>query len=232
MAEFWTITQKGYTFNWHNADKLIADEEWSIERVASFIAIHHVLNIMATRYSKGLTMRPKVAAIQYTLKCDPESSKDINKLTKYLVPQLCSLYNNVETQSYLGRPLNLVLDDVTVMAQEYVSKQEAPIEVFGKMVKPDRFYSRPTQQEYDAILEKEQRQEQRYWEKFKEVLDSGSVHGHRILVRDGNDTYTAYLKSVTKLCVYVDLKDEYGRLVQTNARMPRNSPRFIIESFC
>ena len=90
MAEFWTITQKGFNFICHNADKLVEDEEWSIERVAAFMAVHHTLNVMATKYSKGLTLKPKIACIQYTLKCDQETSADRDKLTEALRDLQCT----------------------------------------------------------------------------------------------------------------------------------------------
>lgn len=231
MAEFWTISQKGFTFTKHTADKLVKDEEWSIERVAAFMAVHYVLTVMATKYSKGLTVRPRVAMIQYTLECDPATSKDIDNLTKLLVSDLSDKYSGANTQGYLGRPLDLVLDDVEALAREFVRDQETPMEVFGKTVTPPPFYTRPSKAEYDALLEKEQSQTQKYWDAFKKVLDSGAVKGHHILVREGVDVYTAYLLEVTAKCVYVDLKDEYGRLLQSHARLPRNSPRFIIESF-
>lgn len=231
MAEFWTITQKGFNFTWHSADKLVEDEEWSIERVAAFMAVHHTLNLMATKYVKGLTMRPKVACIQYTLNCDPETSADLDKLTRWLVPKLCAMYDTPETQSYLGRPLNIVLDDVVILAQDYVAKEEAPIEVMGKTVTPAPFYSRPSKPQYDAIQELEQTREKAYWDRFKEALDSGNAIHHRIRVREGSNTYIGTITGVTARCVYIDLKDEYGRLLQHNARLPRTSPRFIVESF-
>ena len=231
MAEFWTITQKGFNFIRHNADKLVRDEEWSIERVAAFMAVHHTLNIMATKYAKGITLRPKVACIQYTLQCDPQTSADLDKLTTALVPKLCAIYSAPETQGYLGRPLNLVLDDVVALAQDYIAKEEAPFEVFGQPVTPPPFYSRPSKQEYDAIQEQEQAREKAYWDNFKNALESGAALQHKILIREGANTYTGIIVGVTARCVYVDLKDEYGRLLQHKARLPRNSPRFIIESF-
>ncbi len=63
MATFLTINQKGFNFTAHEADKLKQDEEWSIERVAAFMSVHHVLNIEATKYAKGMTYRPAVAVI-------------------------------------------------------------------------------------------------------------------------------------------------------------------------
>jgi hypothetical protein len=231
MAEFWTITQKGFNFICHNADKLVEDEEWSIERVAAFMAVHHTLTVMATKYAKGLTLKPKIACIQYTLKCDQETSADLDKLTKVLVPKLCEIYNAPDTQGYLGRPLNLVLDDVVKLAQDYIAKEQEPLEVFGETITPTPFFSRPSKLEYDALQEKEQKQEQAYWDKFKEALETGKAVHHKILIREGANTYTGIIIGVTARCVYVDLQDEYGRLLQHNARMPRNSPRFIIESF-
>lgn len=231
MAEFWTITQKGFNFTRHNADKLIEDEEWNIERVAAFMAVHHTLNIMATRYAKGLTLKPKIATIQYTLKCDPPTSTDLNRLTKAIVPKLCAYYTAPDTQGFLGRPLDIVLDDVVKLVQDYVAQRETPFEVFGETVTPPPFYSRPSKMEYDAIQEKEQAREQAYWDKFKKALEDGTAMNHRIKIREGANTYTGIIIGVTARCVYVDLKDEYGRLLQHNARLPRNSPRFIIESF-
>lgn len=231
MAEFWTITQKGFNFIRHNADKLVEDEEWSIERVAAFMAVHHTLNVMATKYAKGMTLRPKVACIQYTLKCDPETSADLDKLTKVLVPKLCALYRAPDTQSYLGRPLNLILDDVVKLAQDYIAQEEAPFDVLGEIVTPPPFYSRPSKQEYDAIQKQEEEREQAYQDKFKKALEAGTATHHKILIREGTNTYTGIIISVTARCIYVDLKDKYGRLLQHNARLPRNSPRFIVESF-
>lgn len=231
MAEFWTITQKGFTFIRHNADKLVEDEEWSIERVAAFMAVHHTLSIMATRYAKGLTLKPKIACIQYTLQCDRPTSTDLNRLTKAIVPKLCAYYNAPDTQGYLGRPLNIVLDDVVKLVQDYVAGREAPLEVFGQTVTPPPYYSRPSKQEYDAIQEQEQAQEQAYWDKFKKALDDGTAVNHRIKIREGANTYTGIIIEIKPRCIYVDLKDEYGRLLQHHARLPRNSPRFIIESF-
>ena len=231
MAEFWTITQKGFNFIRHNADKLVEDEEWSIERVAAFMAVHHTLNVMATRYSKGLTLRPKIASIQYTLKCDQRSSADLNRLTRAIVPKLCAYYDAPDTQGFLGRPLDIVLDDVVKLVQDYVAQREAPIEVFGETLTPPPFYSRPSKQEYDAIQEQEQATEQAYWDKFKKALEDGTAVNHRIKIREGANTYTGTIIEITARCIYVDLKDEYGRLLQHHARLPRNSPRFIIESF-
>ena len=105
------------------------------------------------------------------------------------------------------------------------------MEVLGKTVTPSPFFSRPSKLEYDALQEKEQKQEQAYWDKFKEALETGKAVHHKILIREGANTYTGIIIGVTARCVYVDLQDEYGRLLQHNARLPRNSPRFIIESF-
>ena len=93
-AKFLTITQKGYTFIIHDSDKAVPDEEWSIERVAAFISVHYTLNVMATKYQKGQTFRTTVAAIQYQFSADEPSSRDIDKLTAYLVPKLCSIYSD------------------------------------------------------------------------------------------------------------------------------------------
>ena len=83
----------------------------------------------------------------------------------------------------------------------------------------------------DAIQEQEQATEQAYWDKFKKALEDGTAVNHRIKIREGANTYTGTIIEITARCIYVDLKDEYGRLLQHHARLPRNSPRFIIESF-
>lgn len=230
MAKFLTITQTGFTFCVHDADKMVADEEWEIERVAAFISVHHVLNIMVTKYSKNMTYRTSIAAIQYTLKCDPETSKDLNRLNQYLVATLIGIYQNPEQQGLLGRPLSTVLDDVEIMAKDYVHSKEVPITVFGNVVAPEPFYTRPTKQVYDAILEREKAQEQRYWDKLNELVAKGMARGHKLLIKEGTNTYTGIIVSTSAKCIYCDVKDEYGRLVQSNARFPKDSKRFIIES--
>lgn len=230
MAKFYTITQKGFTFTCHDADKMVEDEEWTIERVAAFVAVHYTMNVMATRYVKGMTFRTAIASIMYTLKCDDVTSKDINKLTNYLVPKLCGIYEDETQRKFLGRALNLILDDVVIMAQDHIAEEQKPIEQFGRIVERPPFFSRPSKVEYDALQAEEQSREQALWDNFKEILNSGEAAGHRISVKDGANIYTAIIVKVTPKCVYCDLKDEYGRLFSSGARIPRNSSRWIIES--
>lgn len=230
MAKFLTITQKGYTFTVHDADKLVRDEEWNIERVSAFMSIHHTLNVMATKYAKGITYRPAIACIMYTLNCDPDTSKDLDKLNSYLIGKLCSMYENPDQQRLLGRQLSHVLDEIEVMALDYIKAKEAPIEVFGKQVSPGPFFTRPSKLEYDTLLEREQAQEQRYWDRLDELVKAGTAHGHKILIRDGSNTYTGIITATSAKCIYCDVKDEYGRLIQSGARFPKDSKRFIIES--
>lgn len=230
MATFLTITQNGYTFIAHEADKLKSDEEWSIERVAAFMSVHHVLNTMATKYMKGMTLRPAVASIMYTLNCDEASSRDIDKLTGYLVPKLCGIYTS-DGWGFLGGPLAQVLDSVEKLALDHIAAEEAPIDVLGKKVASPKFLSRPSKQEYDALLAQDQAAEQELWNRFNEVLDSGRAKGHHIKMREDSNEYTCVIVSVSAKCVYCDVKDEYGRLLQSGARFPRNSKRFVIASF-
>ena len=230
MAKFLTITQKGYTFTVHDADKLVRDEEWDIERVAAFMSIHHTLNVMATKYAKGMTYRPAIACIMYTLNCDSDTSKDLDKLNAYLIGKLCGMYENPEQQRALGKDLSKVLDEIEAMAFEYVKSREAPITVFGKEMKPAPFFQRPSKLEYDAILERKQAQEQRYWDRLNELVKQGTARGHKILIRDGSNTYTGIITATSPKCIYCDVKDEYGRLIQSGARFPKDSKRFIIES--
>lgn len=231
MAKFLTITQQGYNFIVHDADKLIADEEWGIERVAAFMSLHNVLNTSATRYSKGITFRPAIAAIMYTLKCDSLTSKDLDKLSRYLIPKISDSYNDADRQSLLGRPLATVLDALEAIAVTHVQESEAPIEVFGQIVQQPRFYQRPTEQEYNAELERARNQEQKYWENFRKALAEGRALHHKMLIREGANTYTGTITGVTAKCVYFDIVDEYGRLIQKDARIPKDSSRLIIESF-
>lgn len=230
MATFLTITQKGYTFIAHEADKMKTDEEWSIERVAAFMSVHHTLNTMATRYAKGVTFRPAAASIMYSLECDEPTSRDLDKLTQYLVPKLCGIYTS-DGWGFLGGPLKKVLDDVEKLALDYVADEQAPMQIFGKEVIPSPFYSRPSEAEYRALTEETAAAEKALWDKFKAVLDSGKAAGHRIKMREGSNIYTCIIVKVSPRCVYCDVKDEYNRLLQSGARFPRDSKRFIIESF-
>lgn len=230
MATFLTITQNGFNFNVHEADKLKSDEEWGIERVAAFMSVHHVLNTMATKYMKGLTLRPVIASIMYTLKCDEATSRDIDKLTGYLVPKLCGIYTS-DGWGFLGGSLSRVLDDVEKLAIDYITAEEAPITVLGKTCAPPKFLSRPSKEEYDIIVAKDKAAEQALWDRFKEVLNSGKAEGHHIQMREGSNVYTCIIVKVSPKCVYCDVKDEYGRLLQSGARFPRDSKRFIIASF-
>lgn len=230
-AKFLTIAQEGYDFIVHDADKLVNDERWGVERVAAFMSVHHVLNVMATKYVKGMTFKPTVAAIQYTLHCDAVTSEDINKITAFLVPKLCAIYSDTTKQGFLGRPLNMVLDEVTNMVLDHIKSEEAPLEVFGQIVKPKPFLSRPSKAEYDAEIERSKAIEQELWDKFRAVLNSGKAAGHRIQIREGSNIYIGIITKVSPKCVYCDVRDEYNRLLQHGARFPRDSKRFIIESF-
>lgn len=231
IIRFMTITQQGFTFHVSFGDKMVAEEDWTIERVAAFMSVHHTLNLNATHYAKGLTYRTAVAAIQYTLKCDPPTSADLNKLTKYLVPKLCGIYEDADRQSFLGRPLSAILDDVTAIAEKHVEHEQEPIIVFGKVCPVPPFYSRPTEAEYNAAIEAEKNVEQQYWDNFRKHLAEGKAIGHKILIREGGDVYTGIIVKTSDKCVYCDVKDEYGRLLQSGARFPKESKRFIIESF-
>lgn len=232
MATFLNIEQDGYYFTVHNNDKMVADETWTIERVAAFMALHHTLNVKATRYVKGLTFRTAVAAIIYTLTCDPESSKDINKITNWLVAQLCEMYDDDSRQGLLGRPLNLILDDLTKMVEDHIKDVTQPTEVFGKVVPAEPFFSRPSKEEYDAVLEREKRQEQAYWNRFTEELNNGTAIKRKILVRDGHETLTAIIVGITPKSIVCDLFNEYNQKVESSKRIPKNSTRLIIESYC
>lgn len=232
-AKFMTFTQRGADFIVHDSsDKTIKDETWGIERLAAFMSYHYTLNTCARKYVKGATFVPAVGAIQYSCEgFDQPTSRDIDKLTAYLVPKLCTFYSDPTKQGYLGRPLRQVLDDVEALAKEYVSSEEAPVEVFGKTVTPKPFYSRPTRAEYEEELRLKEEKSKLMWDRFRAVLDSGKASGHRISIREGKNIYSAIITKVSEKSVYCDLKDEYGRVLQTGARIPRNSPRFIIESF-
>jgi len=231
MVKFYTITQKGYTFVRHDADTLVPDEEWELERVAAFMSIHRALNVMATKYAKGMTFRPALASIQYTLECDPATSHDLDKLNGVLVPKLCEMYSAPETQGYLGRPLGHILDDVVTIAKEYIQEKEQPVEVLGKVASPKPFLTRPSREEYEKILEAESSYKQSVADKFKAALDSGEAIGHRISIKEGCNVYTGVIVKISDRCVYCDVKDEYGNLLQNHARFPRNSPRFILNSY-
>lgn len=232
MAKFLTITQRGFYFTVHDADKNIADETWTIKRVGAFMAVHHTLNVMATKYAKGLTFRTSVASIMYTLRCDGASSHDLNKITKWLVPQLCDMYEDTSRQGLLGRQLSEILDDVTQMVEQHIAETEAPMTVFGKVVKPEPFFTRPTELEYNAAIEAQEAEIQGFWDRFNKCLENRSTAvGHRISIREGSNVYTGVIVDVSPKCIYCDVKDEYNRLIQHNARFPKNSKRFIIESF-
>lgn len=232
-AKFLTITQRGADFIVHDSsDKSIKDETWGIERLAAFMAYHYTLNTCARKYVKGATFVPAVGAIQYTCEgFDEPTSRDIDKLTAYLVPKLCSFYSDPTKQGYLGRPLPKVLDDVEALAKEWVESEEKPFEAFGKTVTPKRFYSRATREEYDEELRLREEQSKLMWDRFRDVLNSGKAAGHRISIREGKNIYSGIITKVSEKSVYCDLKDEYGRVLQTGARIPKNSPRLIIESF-
>lgn len=232
-AKFMTITQHGADFIVHDSsDKTIKDETWGIERLAAFMSYHYTLNTCARNYRKGATFVPAVGAIQYSCEgFDQATSRDIDKLTSYLVPKLCSYYWDPTKQGYLGRPLRIVLDDVEALAKEWVESEEAPFEAFGQVSERPRFYSRPTREEYDEELKLREDKSKLMWDRFRDVLNSDKAAGHRISIREGRNVYSATIVKVSEKSVYCDIKDEFGRVLQKGARLPRNSPRFIIESF-
>lgn len=230
-VKFLTITQRGYNFIVHDADKSVKDEEWGIERVAAFMSVHYTLNVKATKYAKGTTFKPTVAATQYSFQADAVTSADIDKLTGYLVPKLCAMYEDPAKQGFLGRPLSIVLDEVENMALDHIAQEEAEIEVFGQKCKPEPFYSRPSKAEYDAAIAESLAAEKALWDNYYKVLNSGKAKGHTIRIKEGANVYTGTIVRTTEKCIYCDVTDEYGRLLQKEARFPRNSTRLLIESF-
>lgn len=230
-VKFLTITQQGYDFLVHDADKSVKDETWSIERVAAFMSVHYTLNVKARKYAKGMTFIPTVAATQYSFQADAVTSADIDKLTAFLVPKLCGIYEDPFKQGFLGRPLPQVLDDVEKMALDYIEQEEAEIEVFGQKCKPKPFYSRPSKEEYDAAIAESRAAEKALWDNYYKVLNSGKAKGHTIRIKEGANVYTGTIVRTSEKCIYCDVKDEYGRLLQKEARFPRNSTRLLIESF-
>lgn len=143
-----TITQNGYDFIYRT--KLTGQqpilESWSIERVAAFVFLVEFYRQRSQRYVGSFTFVSRVGSIPYELlEFDRETNRDVDKLTKLLLPytsdELCVMW-------YTSLPE--ALDMAEKLLRERVSREEEDVVVFGGQTVKQRFLERPTREEYES----------------------------------------------------------------------------------
>ena len=224
------IQQDGFEFIYRsteNYQRIV--QRWSIERVAAYMTVIHVVQVRYTKYYSHITYCPKLGMTFYELQnTDEATNRDIDKLTSYLSAYLSRELDNGST--ILSAPLPDVLDTLEQKLKNHVQASEEPINVLGQMYTPPKFYSRPSKEVYDAEKLKAEREATERKEALARALNSDSCIGKRVKISYGSDVYTGYITRTTDKSIYVDVYDIYpaGRaVIQLNARLPKTSTRII-----
>ena len=210
-----TITQTGYEFVYRQrvAGGLPIVETWDIERVAAYIFLIEFYRVRSQRYVGKFTFVARVGNIQYELEgFDRETNRDIDKLTKLLLPyttdELCIMW-------YTSFPK--ALDMATRMLKEKIASLEEPYEMLGRTVVPPRVMTRPTKEEYEA---RETAERRRIEEENKVPAGMLRVWFERYGV------ITCKIVRETACWYWVDGYSD-GMVVVSNARVKKGTDRII-----
>lgn len=224
------IMQDGFDFQFkttENYQRIV--QTWSIERVAAYMSVIHVVQVRYTKYYSHITYCPRLGMTYYELQnTDPPTNKDLNKLTAYMS---CYLFGKLEEGSdILSAPLPEVLDKLEAILKKHVEEAEAPLNVLGQIYTPPKYYSRPSREVYEAARKQAEAEAAARKNALATALSSDSCVGKRLKISYGDDIYVGYITRVTDKSIYVDVYDVYpaGRsVVQLNARLPKTSTRIV-----
>lgn len=224
------IMQDGFDFQFRtteNYQKIV--QTWSIERVAAYMSMIHVVQVRYTKYYSHITYCPRLGMTYYELQnTDPPTNKDLNKLTAYMS---CYLFSKLDEGSdLLSAPLPDVLDKLEAILKQHVADSEAPLQVLGQVYNPPKFYSRPSREVYEAERKRAEAEATARKNAIATALSSDSCIGKRIKISYGDEVHVGFITRVTDKSIYVDVYDIYpaGRsVVQLNARLPKTSTRIV-----
>ena len=224
------IQQDGFDFIYkstENYQKIV--QRWSIERVAAYMSVIHVVQVKYTKYYSRITYCPKLGMTFYELQnTDEATNRDIDKLTSYLSSYL---FRELDAGSdIISAPLPQVLDKLEAHLKEHVRKSEEPVEVLGQLYNPPKFYSRPSKEVYDAERERAEAEANERKAALARALSNDSCIGKRVKISYGADVYIGRIIRITDKSIYVDVYDGQPAgyaVIQLNARLPKTSTRIV-----
>lgn len=224
------IQQNGFDFIYKATENYQRKvQRWSIERVAAYMSVIHVVQVKYTRYYSRITYCPRLGMTYYDLQnTDEATNRDLDKLTRYL--SLYLLRELEEGSDVISAPLPEVLDKLEAHLKDYVKKSEEPFEVLGKKYYPPKFYSRPTREAYEAERIKAEAEANERKAALAQALSTDKCIGKRIKISYGADVYVGRIVRITDKSIYVDVYDgppaSYA-VVELNARLPKTSTRIV-----
>lgn len=143
-----TITQQGTDFLYRNkrtGEQPIV-ETWGIERVAGFLFLIEWHRMRSQRYVKSFVFVAAAGQINYELvDFDLATNRDINKLTKLLVP-----YSGDEVGQIFYTTFDKGLDIAEELLKNKIKASEGTIMHLGKEIPLPKILTRPTREEYEA----------------------------------------------------------------------------------
>lgn len=224
------IQQDGFDFIYKATENYQRNvQHWSIERVAAYMSVIHVVQVKYTRYYSRITYCPKLGMTYYDLQnTDEATNRDLDKLTRYLSSYL--LRELEDGSDVISAPLPEVLDKLEAHLKDYVTQSEEPFEVLGKKCYPPKFYSRPTREAYEAERIKAEAEANERKAALAQALSTDKCIGKRVKISYGADVYVGRIVRITDKSIYVDVYDcppaSYA-VVQLNARLPKTSTRIV-----
>lgn len=224
-----TITQLGHNFKFRDKQKGVPaiEEDWGIERVAAFMFLNEWYRLNNQKYMKGATYIR--GAKQYELEnFDVDTNKDIDKLMRVLTPyggDPTDLKKNVSCIFFTEFNKAITLGEDLI--KKYIRNAEKPVTIFGESVEPDKFLQRPTQEEYDHMIEEETKRQE-------EIMNSslaGVGTGERIRVMFGTKNGAPQIL----LCEVIRQNDNWywvnafrdGSVVKKNQKIKKDGYRVV-----
>lgn len=224
------IVQVGYDFRYRYKNNGIPVEEvWSLERVAAYMSAIEASRQISQRYVKAATFCSRLGMTYYELEnFDNATNHDLNLLTHRFVSLLVGKAKI--NSSFLGEPLPTLLDSLEKDISEIISDAEKPVEIFGRLVYPNKLLTRPTKAEYDAIILEQKKKEEKFKDDIAKQISNG-VLNKRVKVNFGDINRTCRVSKVTDNYLYLNVYDETGVCIQNNMRISKTSIRFVSRFF-